>query len=212
MTADANGLHRALRTPRRLRGVNLPRRPRDRTVASTRKRSRSAAARRLWYGAAGSMAAASEILTLIRACAAGNATARRSFQDRYGPDIYNFPVKIYRAPADRAADFYLYAFERDRIFKRLTTFEGRNSIQFRTFLGHYVLRSLFIEWQRSQHDLDAVSLSSPVGDPNDGRVLEDVLADPDSTEVPAEDGGVLAPLWTRLSPDDQLDLKLLSLL
>src|SRR5262249_61673161 len=100
-----------------------------------------------------------DVHDLIRACASANAEARRAFQARYGQDIYNFPVKIYGVPADRAVDFYVYAFERDRIFIRMRTFEGRNGIQFRTFLAYYVLRSLFLEWQRGNRELDTVSLS-----------------------------------------------------
>lgn len=160
-----------------------------------------------WYGALAPMPRASEIATLIAACAAGDAAARRTFQDRWGADIYNFPVKIYRAPVEQAADFYVFVFERDRIFARLATFEGRNAIQFRTFLGHYVLRSLFFEWQRGRRDLDTVSLNTPIGD-TDGRVLEDVLAHP-VADAPDDD---TPGLWGALTPDEQLDLRLLSLL
>lgn len=160
------------------------------------------------------MPVTSEIATLIAACATGDAIARRSFQDRYGADIYNFPVKIYRTSVEKAADFYVYVFERDRIFTRLATFEGRNNIQFRTFLGHYVLRSLFFEWQRGERDLDTVSLNAPAGNAPAGPTLEDVLAHPSPTQEDTRPGSndPLPPLWTQLSPDEQLDLKLLSLL
>jgi RNA polymerase sigma factor (sigma-70 family) len=176
-------------------------------------RPRTAVAAALCYGPTPFMRGASEIATLIAACAAGDGTARRAFQDRYGADIYNFPVKIYRTAAEEAADFYVYVFERDRIFARLATFEGRNNIQFRTFLGHYVLRSLFFEWQRNRRDVDTVSLNAPAGDPAAGRVLEDVLADPAGTpgDGPRRDDAAAA-LWSKLSADEQLDLKLLSLL
>src|SRR5262249_58961237 len=60
-------------------------------------------------------------------------------------------------------DFYLYAFERDRIFARLRSFEGRNAIQLRTFLAYYVLRVLFLDWQRGRHELDTVSLDDKPG-------------------------------------------------
>jgi hypothetical protein len=103
-------------------------------------------------------------------------------------------------------------FERDRIFTRLATFEGRNNIQFRTFLGHYVLRSLFFEWHRTQRDLETVSLNAPVGDPEAGHVLEDVLSTPADDQEAAVRDDPRAALWTKLSPDEQLDLKLLSLL
>jgi RNA polymerase sigma factor (sigma-70 family) len=141
-----------------------------------------------------------DVLDLVRACASGDAAARRTFQDRYAEDIYNFPVKIYRVPADLAADFYVYVFERDRIFIRLRSFEGRNRIQFRTFLAYYVLRSLFLEWQRGRRELETV----PLGD----------TARPLFDEPPADlaADGPAARLWTALDPEDRLDLKLLSLL
>lgn len=148
---------------------------------------------------------------LIRACVAGDADARRLFQERYAEDVYGFPVKLYRLPAEDAADFYLYAFEQDRIFTRLAAFEGRNAIQLRTFLAYYVLRSLFLDWQRGRRSLDTVSLQAPVGGEDDGRTLEDVLphAEP---EVDASDDARPQALWDALSPEDRLDLKLLSLL
>jgi len=150
------------------------------------------------------------VLEQVRACAAGDAVARRAFQERFAEDIYNFPVKIYGLPADQAADFYLFVFERDRIFTRLRTFEGRNAIQLRTFLAYYVLRSLFFEWQRGRHELDTVSLAEPVGDE---RTLEDVLPQPDEGEAaPTVDAGDAAELWEALTPEERLDLKLLSLL
>src|SRR4029077_10585900 len=100
-----------------------------------------------------------DVHQLVRACASEDAGARRAFQERYGQDIYTFPVKIYAVPAERAVDFYVYVFERDRIFTRIRTFEGRNGIQFRTLLAYYVLRSLLLEWQRGNRELDTVSLS-----------------------------------------------------
>ena len=154
-----------------------------------------------------------DVHDLVRACASANAEARRAFQERYGQDIYNFPVKIYGVAADRAVDFYVYVFERDRIFTRMRTFEGRNGIQFRTFLAYYVLRSLFVEWQRGHRELDTVSLSdhhlAGVGPPAD-EVTEHGDAD-DAPESPATNE-VVATVWGSLSPEEQLDLKLLSLL
>ena len=153
------------------------------------------------------------VLEHVRACAAGDATARRAFQDRFAEDIYNFPVKIYGLPADQAADFYLYVFERDRIFTRLRTFEGRNAIQLRTFLAYYVLRSLFFEWQRGRRELDTVSLAEPLGDAGGERTLEDVLPHPDEVEPgPTGEGTEASELWGALTPEERLDLKLLSLL
>ena len=149
---------------------------------------------------------------LIRACAAADAGARHTFQEQYGQDIYNFPVKIYGVPADRAVDFYVYVFERDRIFIRMRTFEGRNGIQFRTFLAYYVLRSLFLEWQRGNRELDTVSLSDhqlAADEPAEDFVPEPVAEEAPVALAPNE---TVATLWRTLGPEEQLDLKLLSLL
>ena len=142
-----------------------------------------------------------DVRELVRGCAAGDGAARRAFQDRWGEDVYNFPVKIYGMSAERAADFYVYVFEGDRLFTRMRTFEGRNGIQFRTFLAYYVLRSLFLEWQRGSRELDTVSLGDdePVAQSTEGAAL------------PAAGADVTAA-WAGLSPEERLDLKLLSLL
>ena len=157
-----------------------------------------------------------DIRELIRACTAGDAEARRRFQDEHGEDIYNFPVKIYGLPLEAAGDFYVYVFDNDRLFTRLRTFEGRNSIQFRTFFSYYVLKHLFLEWRRNGKEIETVSLHTPLGDSTEGeRVLEDIL--PDSTAPETKEGGPIeeapaAEIWSALSPEERLDLKLLSLL
>ncbi len=143
-----------------------------------------------------------DVVELVRACAAGDADARRTFQDRHAEDIYNFPVKIYGVSPERAADFYVYVFERDRIFTRIRSFEGRNQIQFRTFLAYYVLRSLFLEWQRGLRELDTVAMEGDA----------DEVADPASAQDAEQPGGPVPAAWTALGPEEQLDLKLLSLL
>lgn len=154
-----------------------------------------------------------DALALVRACAAGDAAARRRFQERFAEDIYNFPIKIYGLPADKAADFYVYAFDRDRIFTRLRTFEGRGGIQLRTFLAYHVLRALFLDWQRGDRELDTVSLNAPLAGGDGGGTLEDVLPAPDddADDEPEPEGG-FAALWESLAPEERLDLKLLSLL
>jgi RNA polymerase sigma factor (sigma-70 family) len=156
-----------------------------------------------------------EILEFIRACASGDQEARRRFQEEYGEDIYNFPVKIYRTPLDDAGDFYVYVFENDRIFSRVATFAGRNNIQFRTFLSYYVLKHLFLEWRRTQKELETVSLSTPLGDASEGgRVLEDILPDQaqEVEEAKEPEGAKTSEIWNTLDPQERLDLKLLSLI
>jgi RNA polymerase sigma factor (sigma-70 family) len=157
-----------------------------------------------------------ELLPFLRACADGDVAARQRFQNEYGEDIYNFPVKIYSTPLEEAGDFYLYAFEDDRVFSRIRTFEGRNSIQFRTFLSYYVLKHLFLEWRRTKKEIDTISLSTPLGDGEaGGRVLEDILSSEDVREMSdrgGEAGQSSSELWNMLTAEERLDLKLLSLL
>ena len=158
----------------------------------------------------------SDVLYCIRACAAGDVEARRRFQEEYGEDIYNFPVKIYGAPLEDAGDFYVYVFAHDRIFTRIKTFAGRNNIQFRTFLSYYVLKHLFLEWRRTCKEIETISLQTPVGNSMEGdRVLEDILpdrTDPEAEEVRSAEESPATGIWSSLSPEERLDLKLLSLI
>jgi len=148
---------------------------------------------------------------LVRACADGDGEARREFQDRFADDIYNFPAKIYGVPADQSADYYLYVFEGDRIFTRLATFEGRNAIQLRTFLAYYVLKGLFLDWQRGRRELDTVSLESTGPAGGDTPLSERLAGEETEDDRPLPDDGA-ATLWASLAPEERLDLKLLSLL
>jgi len=156
-----------------------------------------------------------QIVQLTRACAAGDPQARRRFQEDYGEAIYNYPVQFYRVPLDEAGDFYVYAFAHERIFMRIGTFAGRNHIQFRTYLSYYVLKHLFLEWQRTRKALPTISLQTPIGDKDDDRVLADTLAD-NSVSAPAELGPPedtpAAGIWNVLSAEERLDLRLLTLL
>jgi RNA polymerase sigma factor (sigma-70 family) len=147
----------------------------------------------------------------VRACAEGDGAARRAFQDRFAADIYSYPAKIYGVPPDQAADYYLYVFEGDRIFTRLSSFEGRNAIQLRTFLAYYVLRGLFLDWQRGRRELDTVSLDTSTAGDGELPLADRLAADEDDAE-PAHTDGALAALWDGLSAEERLDLKLLSLL
>jgi RNA polymerase sigma factor (sigma-70 family) len=143
----------------------------------------------------------SDIFALIRACAAGDATARRQFQDEYGKDIYYFPVKLHGLAPEKAGDFYVYVFDNDRIFTRLRSFDGRHGIQFRTFLSRFVLRSLFVDWLRTLKEVETV----PVGDsPPEAATAE-------TAEMALQSERLAPDLWTRLTPEEQLDLKLLCL-
>lgn len=156
------------------------------------------------------------LCTFLKACAAGDTSAQQQFQETYGEDIYRFPVKIYGTPIDEAGDYYVYVFERDRIFTRLKTFEGRNDIQFRTFLSRYVLKHLFVEWRRTCKEIETVSLQTPMRHADDDSLtLEDVLPSRDGDDRTCSEDGqarILPLFWNRLGPEEQLYLKLLSLL
>lgn len=157
-----------------------------------------------------------DIQLLIRACVAGDIDARRRFQEDYGADIYNFPIKIYGMAPEETGTFYVYVFEENRIFMRLRTFEGRNNIQFRTFLFYYVLKHLFWEWRRTVKEVETISLHSPVhGSESGERTLEDVLSSSNAIEEEEPDRlgtDSISQIWNSLSQEEQLDSKLLSLL
>src|SRR5262249_43812616 len=95
------------------------------------------------------------------------------------------------------------------------TFEGRKNIQFRTFLSFFVLRSLFFDWLRTLKEIDVVSAETY----ETGLTGEQCPAEnsPSGTIPPDSNQGVLpadrlAPdLWARLTPEEQLDVKLLCL-
>ncbi len=152
----------------------------------------------------------------LTACVEGDAAARREFQATYGPSIYGFPSKIYGLDEEDVADFYVYVFEGDRVFHRLRTFEGRNQIQLRTFLSFYVLKALFLEWQRTRRELRTVSLNASLGAEDGGDTLEDVLADPrgvdpQTASEPRVGQADAARILAGLSAEERLDLRLLSL-
>jgi DNA-directed RNA polymerase specialized sigma24 family protein len=80
------------------------------------------------------------------------------FQDLYGELIYGYPIRVYRVPPDEAGDFYVFAFERGRIFRRVRTYEGR--APFRAYLLGFVLDDLVLEWKRGVREIETVSLES----------------------------------------------------
>jgi RNA polymerase sigma factor (sigma-70 family) len=156
---------------------------------------------------------------LIAACARGDREARSAFQETYGALIYTFPVRIYHLARDEAGDFYLYVFEKDRIFKRIRTFEGRNAIQFETYLSYYVLRDLFLEWRRTTEQVHTVSLDAPaVGAEAEGertRTMQDRLAaealPPAAVLETSEDAREVEMALRQLDAEKRLVLKLVAL-
>src|SRR5579862_3617596 len=99
-----------------------------------------------------------EALELIGRCLSGEPGASELFQERYGELIYGYPRRVFRMPAEEAGDFYVFAFEQRRIFRRLRTFEGRAPL--RAYLLGFVLDDLVLEWKRGEHELDTVSIEA----------------------------------------------------
>ncbi len=116
-------------------------------------------------------AATQDVRALIQRCVRGEPEAQMAFQEAYGSLIYSFPVRIFRLDQSEAGEFYLYTFESGRIFRRMQTFEGRNSIQFTNYLSFYVLRDLFLEWLRTRQDIDTVSLDAELSRHDPGQDL-----------------------------------------
>jgi hypothetical protein len=103
-----------------------------------------------------------EGIRLIGECLAGNEGARARFQEQFGPLIYRF-APLCRDPAGtEGGDFYVYVFDRDRLYRRLRSYQGIASL--RSFLCSYVLPALFEQFQHL----------------NTRKSLEIVHVDPDS--------------------------------
>lgn len=149
---------------------------------------------------------------LIQRCLAAESDAIALFQEKYGELIYGFPVRVYRVPHDMAGDFYVFAFDKGRIFRRVQTFEGR--IALRSYLLGFVLDNLVLEWKRTEREIETVPIEAirelpderpPLDDMDDPAqnsrtILADVLAD-----MPPAKAVVLKLLHIEdcdLSPDD----------
>ncbi len=152
-----------------------------------------------------SLSEVKETLDLIRRCVAGERDAAVIFQERYGELIYGYPIRVYRVPPDEAGDFYVFAFDRGRIFRRVRTFEGR--APFRAYLLGFVLDDLVLEWKRGVREIETVSLES-LGE----------LADPGPADRAEQEGEVsdmdldrsaMRELLTDLSTPKAVVMKLL---
>ena len=160
-----------------------------------------------------------DLKNFIEACAKGDADARIAFQEEFGALIYSFPVRIYHLSRDEAGDFYVYVFENERIFKRIRTFQGRNNMQFSTYLSYYVLRDLFFEWQRATEHVHLVSLDAPLtgaaGDDERARTVQDMVPatapTPENVLADAADVRAVETVLATLEPEKRLVLKLLAL-
>jgi DNA-directed RNA polymerase specialized sigma24 family protein len=95
---------------------------------------------------------------LIDRCLSSDRDAMVEFQHVYGELIYGFPQRVYRTPAEDAGDFYVFAFDNGRIFRRLRTWEGRAPL--RAYLLGFVLDDLVLEWKRGMREIDTVSIEA----------------------------------------------------
>jgi len=147
---------------------------------------------------------AREARDLIRQCLAGSLEAARIFQEQYGELIYGYPIRVYRMPAEEAGDFYVFAFDQGRIFRRVRSFEGR--APFRAYLLGFVLDDLVLEWRRGIRTIETVSIETLGELPGRSESPENVLDDGNEQAV---DRSVLSELLAALEPSKSVVMKLL---
>jgi len=140
---------------------------------------------------------------LISRCLAGDGEAAKEFQAEYGELIYGYPIRVYRVPADEAGDFYVFAFERGRIFRRVRTYEGR--APFRAYLLGFVLDDLVLEWKRGVREIETVSIET-LGELPDLAAADRALTDEGEGSM---DRTSLSQLLGELSPSKSVVIKLL---
>lgn len=138
---------------------------------------------------------------LLQSCLTGDSESIMHFQDQFGEDIYNFPVKARHVNMDQAADFYCYCFEKNRIFKRLLSFKGLCSL--RTY-QYCILQSLFNEWIREEdrHTIFTVPFDN-LDDPGDHQISE-------QGDDPSDSIKAYYALFGDLNPEEKIYVKLLS--
>lgn len=144
-----------------------------------------------------------EACRLISRCLAGEVEAAKEFQAQYGELIYGYPMRVFRVPADEAGDFYVFAFDRGRIFRRVRTYEGR--APFRAYLLGFVLDDLVLEWKRGVHEIETVSIET-LGE------LPDLVAADRATDDEGEglmERTSISQLLGELSPSKSVVMKLL---
>jgi len=149
--------------------------------------------------------------SLLDLCCKGNIQAIGTFQDVFGVDIYNFPMKVHKLDEQRASDFYCYCFEGDRIYKRFKTFRGECNIRSFQFL---ILECLFNEWIRRPDVEVAIYPLQGSEEWNEPTVVEDIRQDPlptpnEKIEENEELNGLDATM-KKLDEVDRVYLKVLS--
>jgi len=144
-------------------------------------------------------------LELIARCLSGDPEAAQQFQETFGELIYGYPMRVYRTAPEDAGDFYVFAFDNGRIFRRLRTFEGRAPL--RAYLLGFVLDDLVLEWKRGQRNIETVSLET-LGELPDGDDSMTQTLSANETNG-AESAAQLGCLLTQLEPAKAVVLKLL---
>lgn len=147
---------------------------------------------------------AQQVRELIGRCLAGDRDAAARFQQTYGELIYGFPLRVYRTPPEEAGDFYLFAFEDGRIFRRLRTFEGR--APFRAYLLGSVLDHLVLEWKRGAKDIETVPMEEIGELPAPQELHGEVLGEPNEDVMNA---ALLEQMLAGVEPSKAVVLKLL---
>ena len=147
---------------------------------------------------------AQEVRHLINQCLSGDIAAARIFQEQYGELIYGYPIRVYRVPPGGAGDFYVFAFDRGRIFRRVRTFEGR--APFRAYLLGFVLDDLVPEWKRGSREIETVSIDTLGEVPNPA---ESSLRSRDDEAASTMDRSLLREVLAELAPAKAVVMKLL---
>ena len=106
---------------------------------------------------------------LVQRCLSGCKEARAEFESLYLDLIVQFPSRARGRDTNvEPAEFYLFLFEGDRLYRRLGSFHG--GIALRSFLEHYVLPTMLSQCERalkrireySVEDMDTFSLGQSI--------------------------------------------------
>lgn len=138
-----------------------------------------------------------EELTLVRRCLDGDGEAVADFQSQFGELIYEYPVRKFREGREKAGDFYVFAFDEGRLFRRLRSFEGR--VPLRAYLRGVVLENLLLEWKRAEREVETVAVES----------LDEFPGDGDGGDSARDEGAVWEEALSRLPEEKAMILRLL---
>ena len=134
---------------------------------------------------------------LVEQCLAADVAARARFQERYGPLIYRF-VSHSDGSHVEPGDFYLYAFENDRLYRRLRSYRGIAPLS--SFLRAYALPDLLgqLRAMRANKAIETVPIDH-----------ERIAAPPDDAHADTQTAAPHREWFERLGAEKQLLIKLL---